>query len=62
MFSTAFYAVFSVVVYAYVGNTVASPALFSLPPTWSKVAFAVGMVNFLMYALLLRLTENSRPR
>ncbi|KAI0703170.1 amino acid transporter [Earliella scabrosa] len=52
VFSTAFYAVSSVVVYAYVGNTVASPALFSLPSTWSKVAFAVGMVNFLITGAL----------
>ncbi|KAI0778022.1 transmembrane amino acid transporter protein-domain-containing protein [Trametes elegans] len=47
-FSTAFYAVFSVVVYCYIGNTVASPALFSLPPVWSKVTFAFGLVNFLL--------------
>lgn len=48
-FATTFYAVFSVVVYSYVGSTVASPALFSLSPVWSKITFAIGMVNFLMY-------------
>ena len=47
-FATTFYAVFSVVVYVYIGSTVASPALFSLPPVWAKITFAVGMVNFLM--------------
>ena len=47
-FSTIFYAVFSVVVYVYVGSTVASPALFSLPPVWAKITFAVGLGNFLV--------------
>ncbi|PIL27383.1 transporter [Ganoderma sinense ZZ0214-1] len=47
-FATTFYAVFSVVVYAYIGSTVASPALFSLPPVWAKITFGVGMVNFLI--------------
>ncbi|TBU55100.1 amino acid transporter [Dichomitus squalens] len=47
-FSTTFYAVFSVVVYAYIGSTVASPALLSLPPIWAKVSFAFGLVNFLI--------------
>ncbi|KAI0374329.1 hypothetical protein BV20DRAFT_961462 [Pilatotrama ljubarskyi] len=51
-FSTTFYAVFSVVVYVYLGNTVASPALFSLPPVWSKITFAIGMVNFLISGAL----------
>ena len=46
--ATTFYAVFSVVVYVYIGSAVASPALFSLPPVWDKITFAVGMVNFLM--------------
>ncbi|KAI0746622.1 amino acid transporter [Daedaleopsis nitida] len=47
-FATIFYAVFSVVIYIYIGSTVASPALFSLPPVWSKITFAIGMVNFLI--------------
>ncbi|KAI0824185.1 transmembrane amino acid transporter protein-domain-containing protein [Trametes gibbosa] len=51
-FSTLFYAVFSVVVYVYIGSTVASPALLSLPPVWSKITFAFGMVNFLISGAL----------
>ncbi|KAI0765118.1 amino acid transporter [Fomes fomentarius] len=51
-FATTFYAVFSVVLYSYVGSTVASPALFSLPPVWSKITFAIGMVNFLITGAL----------
>ncbi|KAI0361799.1 hypothetical protein OH77DRAFT_1418059 [Trametes cingulata] len=51
-FSTVFYAVLSLVIYVYVGSTVASPALFSLPPVWSKITFAIGMVNFLISAAL----------
>ncbi|KAI0785986.1 amino acid transporter [Abortiporus biennis] len=47
-FSTVFYAVFAVVVYVYQGNTVASPSLLSLPPVWAKIAFAVGLGNFLV--------------
>ena len=50
-FATTYYAVFSVVLYAHIGSTVASPALFSLPPVWSKITFAIGMANFLMYVL-----------
>ncbi|RDX56036.1 amino acid transporter [Lentinus brumalis] len=51
-FSTTFYAIFSVVIYCYLGSTVASPALFSLPPVWSKVAFGVGLTNFLIAGAL----------
>ncbi|KAI0639244.1 amino acid transporter [Trametes polyzona] len=51
-FSTVFYAVFSVVVYVYIGSTVASPALLSLPPVWAKITFAIGMVNFLISGAL----------
>lgn len=47
-FATTFYAIFSVVIYVYIGSTVASPALFSLPPVWAKISFGIGMVNFLM--------------
>ncbi|KII93344.1 hypothetical protein PLICRDRAFT_100422 [Plicaturopsis crispa FD-325 SS-3] len=47
-FSTVFYTIFSVVIYVYIGNTVASPALFSLPPPWPKVTFGISMVNFLI--------------
>ncbi|RPD79268.1 amino acid transporter [Lentinus tigrinus ALCF2SS1-7] len=51
-FSTTFYAVFSVVVYVYIGSSVAAPALFSLPPVWAKISFAFGMVNFLITGAL----------
>ena len=47
-FATTFYVVFSVIIYAYIGNTVASPALLSLPPIWSKITFGIGLVNFLL--------------
>ncbi|EMD41739.1 hypothetical protein CERSUDRAFT_110316 [Gelatoporia subvermispora B] len=52
VFATVFYAVFSVVVYAYLGSTVASPALLSLSPIWSKITFAVGIGNFLLSGAL----------
>ncbi|KAH9944526.1 amino acid transporter [Epithele typhae] len=51
-FATTFYAVFSVVVYVYIGNGVLSPALFSLPPVWSKLTFGIGLVNFLIAGAL----------
>ncbi|KAG2098437.1 transmembrane amino acid transporter protein-domain-containing protein [Suillus discolor] len=46
-FATIFYVVFSVVMYVYIGNTVQSPVLFSLPPVWAKAAFAIALPNFL---------------
>ncbi|OCH96560.1 amino acid transporter [Obba rivulosa] len=52
VFSTIFYAVFSVVVYVYLGSTVASPSLLSLSPVWSKITFAVGLGNFLLSGAL----------
>ncbi|KAH9918718.1 amino acid transporter [Epithele typhae] len=51
-FATTFYAVFSVVVYVYIGSTVESPALFSLSPIWVKITFAFGLVNFLITGAL----------
>ncbi|KAJ8596533.1 amino acid transporter [Rhizopogon salebrosus TDB-379] len=47
VFATVFYAVFSIVIYAYIGNTVQSPALFSLPPAWAKATFGIALANFL---------------
>ncbi|KAL0950929.1 hypothetical protein HGRIS_007685 [Hohenbuehelia grisea] len=47
-FATLFYAVFAVVVYVYIGNTVASPALLSLPPVWAKTTFGIALGNFLI--------------
>jgi hypothetical protein len=40
--------VFSVVIYVYLGSTVASPALLSLPPAWAKAAFGIALGNFLL--------------
>ncbi|KAJ7900062.1 transmembrane amino acid transporter protein-domain-containing protein [Mycena olivaceomarginata] len=47
-FSTLFYAVFAVVIYVFIGNTVASPALLSLPESWAKATFAIALGNFLI--------------
>jgi len=45
-FATVFYTVFSVVIYCYIGSTVQSPALFSLPPKWAKATFGIALGNF----------------
>jgi len=47
-FATAFYTLFAVVMYAYIGNSVASPAFLSLPPKWAKASFGIALVNFLI--------------
>ncbi|KAJ7783489.1 transmembrane amino acid transporter protein-domain-containing protein [Mycena maculata] len=47
-FSTLFYTIFAVVIYVYIGNTVASPALLSLPPAWAKASFGIALGNFLI--------------
>lgn len=47
-FATVFYCIFSVVIYVYIGSTVASPALLSLPPVWAKITFGIGIGNFLL--------------
>ncbi|TFK40967.1 transmembrane amino acid transporter protein-domain-containing protein [Crucibulum laeve] len=47
-FATVFYTVFAVVIYVYIGNTVASPALFSLPEKWAKASFGIALANFLI--------------
>ncbi|KAI0094603.1 amino acid transporter [Irpex rosettiformis] len=52
VFTTVYYSAFSVVVYVYIGNTVQSPALLSLPPKWAKAAFAIGLGNFLFAGAL----------
>ncbi|KAI0348690.1 amino acid transporter [Trametopsis cervina] len=51
-FATIFYCIFGVVVYVYIGSTVQSPAIFSLPPKWAKAAFALGLGNFLIAGAL----------
>jgi hypothetical protein len=44
--ATGFYVIFAVVMYVYLGNTVASPATSSLPPKWAKAAYAIAIPNF----------------
>lgn len=51
-FATAFYVVFAVVLYIYVGPTVASPAFTSLPEKWQKAAYAIAIPNFLIAGAL----------
>ncbi|KAG1784603.1 uncharacterized protein HD556DRAFT_1251096, partial [Suillus plorans] len=43
----------SIVMYVYIGNTVQSPVLFSLPPVWAKAAFAIALPNFLLSSSLI---------
>ncbi|MCJ1364240.1 hypothetical protein MMC16_003349 [Acarospora aff. strigata] len=47
-FATIFYVVFAVVMYIYIGETVASPAFSSLPPNWQKAAYGIAIPNFLI--------------
>jgi amino acid permease len=47
-FATTFYAVFAVVMYVYLGPTVASPAFSSLDPVWAKAAYGIAIPNFLI--------------
>lgn len=47
-FATTFYAVFAVVVYLYVGDSVASPAFSSLETKWMKAAYEIAIPNFLV--------------
>ena len=48
IFATVFYVVFAVVIYIYIGPTVASPAFSSLPPKWEKAAYGIAIPNFLI--------------
>ncbi len=48
IFATTFYVVFAVVLYIYVGDTVASPAFSSLPEKWQKAAYGIAIPNFLI--------------
>lgn len=48
IFATTFYVVFAVVIYIYIGPTVASPAFSSLPPKWEKAAYGIAIPNFLI--------------
>ena len=47
-FATVFYVAFAVVLYIYVGSTVASPAFSSLPVKWQKAAYGIAIPNFLI--------------
>ncbi|MCJ1322823.1 hypothetical protein MMC15_008173 [Xylographa vitiligo] len=47
-FATAFYTVFAIVTYYYIGNSVASPSFSSLPPLWAKISFGIAIPNFLI--------------
>lgn len=47
-FATTFYVVFAVVLYIYVGPTVASPAFTSLPIKWQKASYGIAIPNFLI--------------
>ncbi|KAF9270419.1 hypothetical protein L218DRAFT_914507 [Marasmius fiardii PR-910] len=46
--ATLLYVVFSLVLYLYIGDTVASPAFLSLPPKWAKASFGIALGNFLI--------------
>lgn len=52
IFATSFYVVFAVVMYVYIGPTVASPAFSSLPPRWQKAAFGLLLPNLLVAGAL----------
>jgi hypothetical protein len=45
-FATTYYAVFAAVMYAYIGNNVASPAFSSLTPLWQKASYGAALFNF----------------
>lgn len=42
-FATVFYIVFAIVMYYYIGSTVASPAFSSLPTVWAKAAYGIAI-------------------
>jgi hypothetical protein len=48
IFATTFYIVFTIVMYYYLGPSVASPAFSSLPPKWAKAAYGIALPNFLI--------------
>jgi len=47
-FATLFYTVFAVTIYVFIGETVQSPALFSLPPKWEKATWGIALPNLLI--------------
>lgn len=48
IFATAFYTVFAIVTYFYIGSTVASPSFSSLSPVWAKATYGIAIPNFLI--------------
>ncbi|KIW72790.1 hypothetical protein PV04_00965 [Phialophora macrospora] len=48
VFATTFYVVFTVVMYVYLGPSVASPAFSSLPTKWAKATYGIALPNFLI--------------
>lgn len=59
IFATTFYVVFAVVLYLYVGATVASPAFSSLPDKWQKAAYGIAVPNFLIAGMCVFQTKPS---
>lgn len=51
-FATTFYALFAIIMYIYIGNTVLSPAFSSLPPKWAKAAWGLALPNLLIAGAL----------
>ena len=45
-FATTYYAIFAGVVYAFIGNNVASPAFSSLDTKWQKASYGAALFNF----------------
>lgn len=48
IFCTAFYLVFAIVTYYYIGSEVLSPSLLSLEPLWGKISFGFALPNFVI--------------
>ncbi|OAG38841.1 hypothetical protein AYO21_06872 [Fonsecaea monophora] len=48
VFATAFYTVFTIVMYVYLGPSVQSPAFSSLPTKWAKATYGIALPNFLI--------------
>lgn len=48
LFATAFYTVFAIVMYVFIGSEVASPAFSSLTPFWSKLSYGIAIPNLLI--------------
>ena len=52
--ATTLYAVFAIIVYIYIGNTVASPSFSSLEDVWMKAAYGIAIPNFIIAGKVLR--------